>query len=783
MTEYQALFAQEAGELFANAYERLLVAEEKDALDKYDVAELFRAIHTIKGGGGSVDFDHLSRYAHKIENLLAQLRDDKIAYQRGMAGFLLDNVDRLQEVLDLEAKAEIDENDFNQKIALLEKKIAEFAGENADQTSVQTSISAPAANDGFMLFTPEMIEDFNRAEKGADDGFMLFTPEMIAEAQKTPEKPAEKPLEKPAEKSVENRAELPRNENVDPKKELQTGAIKVDLEKIDRLLNRVGELVITNSTLHKFAETLSDRESRGELEERLAQLTRHIRELQDAVMAVRMVPLDHIYAKLPKMVRDLSKKLDKKARFISVGGSVEIDKVMIEGLIDPLNHIIRNAIDHGVESEDAREKSGKDLTATIKIEAAQENGQIVINISDDGRGINAAKVVKKAIEKGIITAEIAAKMSEDEKNDLIFAAGLTTAQKVTDISGRGVGMDVVRSNIAKLGGFARVRSREGAGTTISIALPLTLAILDGLAVSVGDREFILPLALVAESLQPKDSMIQTNGDGSRMYLMLRNEIIPIVELHALFGIKPRHTRISRGMIIVARSGSEKIALFVDSFGAQRQVVVKSLEKNFRRAMGVGGATVQGDGAIVLILDPIGLAEKERESRSKAALSANLTAQITPRAAAKRPQSKEAEEYLIFRMFGLPYGALLKRVSKIVTYQSQITPLPFSPPWILGVINLRGEVTPIIDFRLKFSKLGVVYDEETIIIALKFPNDRLMAIAVDSIETIALLKSSDMCRPIDIGGGLEARYLEGLAQIDGEMVSIINIDEMLNLEEL
>ena len=333
-----------------------------------------------------------------------------------------------------------------------------------------------------------------------------------------------------------------------------------------------------------------------------------------------MIPMEHIYAKFPKIVRDISRKLGKKVRLSHSGDSVEIDKMMIEGLTDPLTHIIRNALDHGLETPQEREAAGKDPIGVIALSAMQENGQIVITVSDNGRGIDPDRVIAKAIEKGLVAADHAARLSDEEKIDFIFSPGLSTAQAVSDISGRGVGMDVVRSNIARLGGIVRLRSKLGAGTKLTIVLPLTLAILDGLNVSVGDRRYILPLSSVVESLQPTVSQVKYNGDGTRKLLMLRDRFIPIIELYALFELDPLYRQIHEGMLIVVRAGEEQVALFVDEFGSQQQVVVKSLEKNFRRVAGIGGATVQGDGGIALILDPLGIVEKERELRLERELS-------------------------------------------------------------------------------------------------------------------------------------------------------------------
>jgi two-component system, chemotaxis family, sensor kinase CheA len=390
------------------------------------------------------------------------------------------------------------------------------------------------------------------------------------------------------------------------------GSIRVDLSKIDVLMNNVGELVIVNSMLFQLAEEIGDASMRSQVLEKLKLLDRHTRELQDSVMSVRMVPMENIYSKFPKTVRDVSKKLDKKVEFKHTGDNVEIDKAMIEGLTDPLMHIVRNSLDHGLEMPDIRRSRGKPETGTIMIGAEQANGQIIITISDDGNGIPADIVALKALEKGSIDKAQYDHMSDEEKVMLIFAPGLSTASEVTDLSGRGVGMDVVKTNITKLGGTISVTTEIGVGTTMTIALPLTLAILDGLNISVGEKNYILPLASIVESLQPKEDMVKRIGDGEEELLMLRSEFIPVVRLHKLFNIEPKFANLSQGMLIVVRTGKQKLALFVDEFLHQQQVVVKPIDKNFRNVKGVGGATVRGDGSIGLILDVIGILEEQKK---------------------------------------------------------------------------------------------------------------------------------------------------------------------------
>ena len=427
----------------------------------------------------------------------------------------------------------------------------------------------------------------------------------VAEAPKTPaEKPAAAPAKRP---SQTEKAEKPTS-----KKSAATNNIRVNLDKIDLLMNNVGDLVITNAMLTQFATTISETKTRASVLERLELLERHIREMQDSIMSIRMVPMESIYSKFPKVVRDISKKLGKKVEFKHYGDGVEIDKAMIEGLTDPLMHIIRNSLDHGLEIPEERVRAGKNEVGSITISAEQANGQMIITIEDDGKGIDGDRVAQKALDNGLIDENQLAQMDDNEKAMLVFGAGVSTADQITDISGRGVGMDVVKTNINKLGGVIKLETGLGVGTVITIVLPLTLAILDGLDIAVGDNKYILPLSAIVESLQPTSDMIKKIGDGTQDLLMLREEFIPVVRLHQLFGVEPKYYNLEDGMLIVIKAGATKVAIFIDEFLHQHQVVVKPLDKNFRSVEGIGAATVRGDGSIGLILDALGIIDAQKK---------------------------------------------------------------------------------------------------------------------------------------------------------------------------
>ncbi|RXK00875.1 chemotaxis protein CheA [Arcobacter sp. CECT 8986] len=486
-------------------------------------------------------------------------------------------------------------------------ELNETAKISMEDTSSQ-SIYSDEDNFGFFDDMPEITPDAQIQTNDIKEEKIEEVKPAVQEVKKeekvqtsnTPATPS-KPTAPTSDKKPERQERAVR-----AKKPTSTNNIRVNLDKIDLLMNNVGDLVITNAMLTQFSSSIEEAKTRNAVLERLELLERHIRDMQDSIMSIRMVPMESIYSKFPKVVRDISRKLSKKVDFLHYGDGVEIDKAMIEGLTDPLMHIIRNSLDHGLETPDERLRCGKKETGLISISAEQANGQMIITIKDDGRGIDAEKVAQKALENGQIDDNQFATMTDNDKAMLVFGAGVSTAKEITDISGRGVGMDVVKTNIQKLGGAIKLDTEKGYGTTITIMLPLTLAILDGLDIAVGDQKYILPLSSIVESLQPTSDMIKKIGDGTQDLLMLREEFIPVVRLHNLFGIKPTFTKLEDGMLIVVKSGNQKVAISIDEFLNQHQVVVKPLDKNFRSVDGIGAATVRGDGSIGLILDVLGI---------------------------------------------------------------------------------------------------------------------------------------------------------------------------------
>ncbi len=387
---------------------------------------------------------------------------------------------------------------------------------------------------------------------------------------------------------------------------LESATLRVSVEKVDQLINLVGELVITQAMLAQNSLGL-DAALHQQLSAGLANLERNTRDLQEAVMSIRMIPMSMVFNRFPRMLRDLAAKLDKKVELVTLGESTELDKGMVEKITDPLTHLVRNSCDHGIELPAERAARGKPETGTLTLVASHQGGSIVIEVRDDGRGLNRAKLISKAREKGIDAPD---SMTDNEVWNLIFAPGFSTADVVTDVSGRGVGMDVVKKNITALGGTVDIDSAEGYGMSVKVRLPLTLAIMDGMSVGVGDEVYILPLGSVVESFQVKDGMVKTIGGTGRV-VEVRDEYMPVIDLEKVFEV-PRFDfeNVSNIMVVVEAEGG-RVALLVDELLGQQQVVVKNLEANYRKVPDVSGATIMGDGRVALILDISTLVRRSR----------------------------------------------------------------------------------------------------------------------------------------------------------------------------
>jgi len=412
--------------------------------------------------------------------------------------------------------------------------------------------------------------------------------------------------QKPTEAAATDKPRAAQRAEKAPPAALESSTLRVSVEKVDQLINLVGELVITQAMLAQNSKQI-DTALYQQLAGGLADLERNTRDLQESVMSIRMIPMSMVFSRFPRMLRDLAAKLGKKVEFVTQGEATELDKGLVEKITDPLTHLVRNSCDHGIESPAERLANGKSEHGTITLAASHQGGSILIEVRDDGKGLSREKLIKKARERGIDAPD---SMTDAEVWNLIFAPGFSTAEVVTDVSGRGVGMDVVKKNITALGGSVEIDSAEGYGMSVKVRLPLTLAIMDGMSVGVGEEVYILPLSSVIESFQVQPGVIKTMG-GSGRVIEVRDEYMPVLDLEQVFEVPRYDFEHAGGIVVVAEAEGGRVAMLVDELLGQQQVVVKNLEANYRRVNDISGATIMGDGRVALILDIGSLVRRSR----------------------------------------------------------------------------------------------------------------------------------------------------------------------------
>lgn len=631
MSQFHEAFFEEGHE-HLDELERVLMEIDVTQPDSESLDSIFRAAHSIKGGSGIFGFDALGSVTHVMENLLDRFRSREMVLTREWVDLLLATSDTLRSLLEAyRQKQAIDWARANQATEALEQALSGHAGpaadavdqgfgffevpvqpsaaeeafgffddESSDEEAVSTlspatASSSPADDESFGFFEPEAAQDGETDQPAADTAPQdagvsddaPVTQVQVAQASAVAQSKNPTGLARPAAQT-----QLVR----------ESSSIRVDIGKIDQLVNLVGELVITQSMVGVVC-----REVDGPLGERIEQvlneLERNTRELQESIMSVRMMPVSFVFNRFPRVVRDLAAKMQKSIDLRLEGGDAEMDKSLIEKLVDPLTHLVRNSIDHGIESPELRRARSKPETGTVTLRAVQKGGNIVIEVEDDGGGLNREKILAKARESGLSVPE---NPTDDEVWPLILEPGFSTAETVTDVSGRGVGMDVVKRNLESLGGRLDIESTAGEGSRFIINLPLTLAIIDGMGLKVGEQSFILPMASIVESMRPDKSLVRTMGRDDYL-LSVRGQYWPVVALYSVMDAEPRHQHPSDGIVVLIESGRRRFALLVDELLGQQQVVIKSLEKNYKRVPGIAGATIMGDGSVAMIIDVESLA--------------------------------------------------------------------------------------------------------------------------------------------------------------------------------
>ena len=633
--------------------------------DLETINTIFRAAHSIKGGSGTFGFSAVADFTHVLETLLDQIREGSRDLTAEHVNLLLKSVDCLRALLrTLQAEQQPDLTEADELRIKFEEILGMRAASKAPEPT-QEAVSESSFNTYQIDFKPHhhlfktgneplyMISElaelgeletqafqddvpditnlapedcflswrfflttdkeqscieeiFEWVEDDADITITLcgglFGDEEVAAVETVAEEAAPAQEAEPAEVKPATDTKKPAPVKATTANAEST-SIRVGIDKVDSLINMVGELVITQAMLSQLGEQEITETTIASLQEGLAQLAHNTRDLQENVMRIRMLPISFVFSRFPRLVRDISQKLDKQVELKLLGEQTELDKTVMEKLSDPMVHLVRNSLDHGLETVDKRVAAGKDPVGTVTLNAFHQGGNIVIEIMDDGQGLNTTKIREKAIKNGLISETD--ELSDNEINELIFLPGFSTADQVSDLSGRGVGMDVVRRNIEALSGSVEVASAPGVGSTFTIRLPLTLAILDGQLVRIAEHTYIIPLISIIESLQIDISKVSRVGKDLDV-LRLRDEYIPILRLYNIFNHKGAIETLDKTLLVVVESDNQKVGLLVDDLLSQQQVVIKSLEANYQKVDGVSGATILGDGRVSLIVDISGL---------------------------------------------------------------------------------------------------------------------------------------------------------------------------------
>ncbi len=623
MREILEEFLIEAEEILSNLDQDLIELEnnpeDKDLLNK-----IFRGMHTLKGGAGFLNLTTIVEIAHKIEDIFNKLRNDEMTLTPEMMDVIFEGVDKLKEAIEM--LKENDEIPDEGEIKNLTEKLRSIL-EGEEMPSESQIESKDESNPEDFEFVEGVDEDIKKLIlqfKGKDLGEILEEIILLPPDERPPLDVIEKleqlivegkdvkDLIKPKEKTSEPKEEKPKQEEKaareikkeTPKRkktEKKEEVIRVDVERVETLMNLVGELVLDRNRIVKLASSLEpkygDNEVVEELIDSITGMSRTVSDLQDAVMKLRMQPVKKIFSKFPRIVRDLAKKLNKKVNLVLEGEDTEIDRSILDKLEDPLIHLVRNAIDHGIETPEERIKAGKTEEGTIKLSAFQEGDRIIISIEDDGKGIDVDKVKKKAIDKGLITPEQAENMQDKEAFELLFMPGFSTADQVSEVSGRGVGMDVVASTIHNLRGSIEVESEKGKGSKFIMKLPLTVAIIRTLMVGANNRIFAIPLYSVVEIVKYDPENVKKVGNFKSF--MLRDEVFLLFSLSELFDIEDTS---DKEFIVIVRVGEKNIAISIDELYGEEEIVIKPLGKLLEDVQGIAGATITGDGKVVLIVD-------------------------------------------------------------------------------------------------------------------------------------------------------------------------------------
>lgn len=843
MSAYLGVFLDEVDEQLQILDEEVLNLEH-DGENADTIQRIFRAAHTLKGSSAAMGFDKMKELTHKIENVFDSIRNGQLKVNTEIINVIFDSIDYIKVLREAIMNGNLDETNIGPLVEKLEK-IKDSVGTSDSAKHVESDKTEPINDDvsfpevvldlyqkdivekalqsGFQVMATyislmqqamlksvrafliqnnlkeigEIIASFPPTDIIEDDtkfdGNLVYIVVTTATKQQvinivnsisdirtvaltliTKDNVDSFCEGKKVEFSdVKPKETVLNNQKLDSKIKVQQ-TVRVDVERLEHLMNLVGELVIDQTRLADVRSRLADRypndleiESFGEVGNHIGQV---ISELQEGMMKTRMLPIEQLFNRFPRMVRDLCQKANKEIDFFIEGKETELDRNLIEEIGDPIIHLLRNSLDHGVEPPEERELIGKPRKGKVVLKAAHEENHIVITISDDGRGIDPKKIKDAAIKKRQITEEEAERMTDKDLIFLIFKSGVSTARKITDISGRGVGMDIVRSHIEKLNGLIDIDSQLGVGTTFTIKLPLTLAIIRSLLVELGEKQFAIPLANVQEIVRLNKDEVKTIKNQE--VGIVRERVLPLVRMHNRLGVSESGLNEKcRLFIVVVGLADKRIGIIVDKTLGNQEIVIKSLGKYIGTPKYIAGATIMGDGNVALILDA-GAIVREEGTKDETNLEANLK------------YSKQEEKMIQVASFKLgneEYGIGIDRVKDIITVPF-ITKFMNAPYSVLGMINLRGKLIPVMDLRERFSIEQCAVTRKSRIIVVEFVNE-LIGLLVDQVTQVLKVSTDTIEAPPDSTGQIEARYIRGISNLGDRLVILLDLDLILDIQEL
>lgn len=819
------------------------LAEIEDAVLTLDIAnpdpekinQIFRSVHTIKGNAAIFKLETIGKLMHVGESFLDEVRQGNKRLDTPQLELLLKISDVIKSALaDIQQQRPIDEaaitaltSEFQSKSMAVESKVWHVTIQPKDSLFKKNLDPLP----GFQMLSSEAIlSNIQMLDKNLVD-FEPFDPLKcylgwefdisgdisqkrileiltwildendinIVELDKK-EKKKEIPGAKPKSQEIltADKNERTRQDSLIattkagqkalpplPEERLLRGtSLRVSTEKIDTIMNAVGELVIIESMLKDAIKKIDPKQS-GILEEPMDLLDTNFRYLQNNILRIRMVPIDFAINRFPRMVFEMSNKLGKRVNFVVEGGQTEMDKNMIEKISDPLLHLIRNAIDHGIESPEERERKGKNKTGTIQFIAYQEGDSITIEIHDDGAGIDPEKIKALAVKQGLIQPHESPRA--DELYNLLFRPGFSTAKAVTEYSGRGVGLDVVEKNIRALGGSVLVESIPGAGSHFKLKLPLTLAIMECQLIRVCNQIYIIPLISIAEMFEIDLNNIREEND--KVYYQYLDQKIPLVVLEQVLHEDTTGNQLKHKIVVIVQSNGRNTALVCDELLIQQPIVIKTLEDNFCRVPGIVGASIMGDGGIGLILDIKEILDiaDHRDIRPIAVDQFFHRKFLLTEISGKNSQPKQVTpteknaQYLCFSLGKYEYAINMKQIKEI-NLSKRAEYLPFSPPYIVGIINLRGSIIPVIDLGLFFNIKSSLSKEKGILVVVTLEKEGLektIGLMVDAITDTQTINPQDI-NPIPKTGRLMlSHYIQGLVYINQRIITLLQIQNLVD----